>query len=88
MLLFNLSSWIYECRVVSSIFLVTCYDIVFLCVWWARYTSLFYFLLFLIGEKLLYNFVLVSALQQCESVIIVDTYTYPSPPSPALIPPL
>ena len=43
---------------------------------------MFYFLIFLIGEKLLYNFVLVSALQQCKSVIIVDTYTRPSLPSP------
>ena len=34
-------------------------------------------ILFLIGEKLLYNVVLVSAVQQCESAISI----YISPPS-------
>ena len=49
---------------------------------------------FFIGGKLLYNFVLVSAIQQCESVIIIHTFLRswaslpsPIPPSPHHLPP-
>ena len=44
-----------------------------------------FFLIFLIGGKLLYN-VLVSAMQQHESVIITHTHTYITPPSLAFLP--
>ena len=46
-----------------------------------RFTKFFFF--FLIGGKLLYNVVLVSAIQQCESVIIMYIFSLPlEPPSP------
>ena len=60
------------------------------------------FIYFLIGGKLLYNFVLISAVQQCESIIIIYIYAYiyiyvyiyipsllslpPLPPSPLPLP--
>ena len=41
-------------------------------------------ILFLIGGKLLYNVVLVSAIQQCESVMIMYIFSLPlEPPSPS-----
>ena len=49
---------------------------------------------FFFGEKLLYNFVLVSVIQQCKSVIIIHIFLpswaslpSPIPPSPRQLPP-
>jgi len=42
------------------------------------------FIYFLIGGKWLYHVVLVSAIQQCKSAIIIDIW----PPSPPPMPPL
>ena len=40
--------------------------------------------LFLIGEKLLYNVVRISAIQQCKSAIIIHIWPPSSPPIPPL----
>ena len=42
------------------------------------------FIYFLIGEKLLYNVVRISAIQQCKSAIIIHILPLSSPPIPPL----
>ena len=42
------------------------------------------FIYFLIGEKLLYNVVRISAIQQCKSAIIIHILPPSSPPIPPL----
>ena len=65
-----------------------------LCIVWVQnlpqlcmHAVVFIFLIyFLIGGKLLYNVVLVSAIQQCESVIII--YIHSLPFEPPCLPPV